>query len=174
MSFNPTLIRPQEILETIDNGIIILDEKLQILFWNRWLELHTKIPAPDIVGKDLTKVFPYIQAKKLKRKIKSALLLNTPTFYSVDPHHYLIDIKLNNITDNTFESMQQNVTIIPYDPEKKLVCLYIYDQTPLSEINQKLSSALEELQRYKDSLESRVQKEVQKNLEKDKMLRGEL
>ncbi len=170
MSFNPTLIRPQEILETIDNGIIILDDSLHVLFWNRWLEFHTKIPAHDIVGRNLSELFPYIQTQKLKRKIKSALLLNTPTFYSVDPHHYLIDIKLTAITDNTFESMQQNVTIVPYDQKQKLVCLYIYDQTPLSEINQKLSSTLEELQRYKDSLESKVREEVRKNLEKDKML----
>jgi diguanylate cyclase (GGDEF)-like protein len=41
--------------------------------------------------------------------------------------------------------MKQEVTILPYDVEKKLVCIYIYDVTPLSEVNYRLQKANEEL-----------------------------
>ncbi len=158
------------ILNTIDNGIILLDENLNILFWNHWLESRTGIKKDEIKDQNICTLFPYINQKTLKRKIKSTLILNSPSFYSVQPHHYLIDIKLSNITDSVFESMQQNVTIVPYDIEKKHVALYIYDATPLSEVNHKLEDTLSELEVYKRGLEERVKTEVQKNRQKDELL----
>jgi diguanylate cyclase (GGDEF)-like protein len=41
--------------------------------------------------------------------------------------------------------MQQDITILPYDLEKKYICIYIYDNTLMCEINQKLERANEEL-----------------------------
>ena len=158
------------ILDTIDNGIIVLDEDLNILFWNKWLELRTKIKYEDIKNKNICEQFINIKQSSLKRKIKSTLILNSPSFYSVNPHNYLIDIKLNSITDKVYDSMQQSVTIVPYDLEKNIVCLYIYDQTVLSTTNYRLSLALEELELYKNDLENKVALEVRLNKEKDKLL----
>lgn len=39
------------ICETIDNGIILLNEKLEVLFWNKWLETRTKISFEQISQK---------------------------------------------------------------------------------------------------------------------------
>ena len=158
------------ILDTIDNGIIVLDENLNILFWNRWLELRTKIKFKDIKNKNLCEQFTNIQQSTLKRKIKSTLILNSPSFYSVNPHNYLIDIKNNSITNKVYDSMQQSVTVVPYDLEKKIVCLYIYDNTALSTTNYRLSMALQELESYKNDLENKVELEVKLNKEKDKLL----
>lgn len=158
------------IFNTINNGVIILDEDLNILFWNRWLELRTKIDSDDIIGDSICERFSNIKESILRRKVKSSLTLNTPSFYSAHPHKYLIDIKLNNITDKVFESMQQSVTVIPYDVEKKQVCIYIYDNTPLCTTNYKLTRALDELEIYKNNLEQRVGYEVKLNQEKDTLL----
>lgn len=133
------------IFETINNGIIILDENLNILAWNRWLEVRTNKKSSDMIGKNICKEFEYINESKLKRKIKSVLVTKNPSYYSIDPHRFLIDIKVNAIVNKVFESMQQDVTIVPYDLEKKLVCLYIYDNTKLCEINFQLESLNEKL-----------------------------
>lgn len=133
------------ISSTINNGLIILDENLNICSWNKWLEIRTNIKRDDILNKNICEEFPYINEKKLKRKIKSVLVTKNPSFYSVDPHCYLIKIQVNSIVDKIFEYMQQDITIIPYDVEKKLVCLYIYDNTELNESNLKLKILNKEL-----------------------------
>jgi signal transduction histidine kinase len=158
------------ILDTIDHGIIILDGDLNILFWNKWLAFKTKIESEKIIGCNIFKKFPTINKKRLTRKIKTALLLNTPSFYTIDSQDYLIDIPLSKITDQLFESMQQNVTIVPYDIEKKIVCLYIYDTTSLCSANKRLEETLFELNEYKNTLEEKIESEVKKNIEKDKIL----
>lgn len=133
------------IFNTIDNGIIILDENLNILDWNYWLEIRTDIKSENIIGKNICDEFSYINGKKLKRKVKSVLVTNNPSYYSVNPHKYLIDIKINSIMNITYKSMQQDITIVPYSKEEKKVCLYIYDKTSLCDINFKLERLNKEL-----------------------------
>ena len=140
-----TPIHNDTIFNTIDNGIIILDANLNVLAWNNWLEIRTNIKANEIINKNICEEFSYINEKKLKRKIKSVLVTNNASFYSVDPHQFLIDIKLNSIVNNIYESMQQDITIVPYGPNKNQVCLYIYDKTSLCETNVKLEIVNEEL-----------------------------
>jgi len=133
------------IFNTVNNGIIILDEDLNVLAWNKWLEIYTKIKEKDILSKNICKYFPYINEKKLKRKAKTVLVTNNPSFLSLNTNRYLINIPVSNITNTIFESMQQDITILPYDIEKKYICIYIYDNTLMCEINQKLENANEEL-----------------------------
>ncbi len=133
------------IFNTINNGIIILDEDLNILAWNKWLEIRTNLKSEDMIKKNICDEFTYIKKNKLNRKIKSVLITNNSSFYTINPHQYLIKIKVNTIIDKIFESMQQSITIVPYDIEKKHVCLYIYDNTKLCETNYKLEKLNEEL-----------------------------
>lgn len=139
------LINNNIIFNTINNGIIILDENLNILAWNKWLEINTNLKSEDVINQNICKKFEYINERKLKRKIKTVLVTNTSAFYTIDPHEYLINIKVNTIIGKIFESMQQSITIVPYDIEKKYVCLYIYDNTKLCETNYKLEKLNDEL-----------------------------
>ena len=161
---------PEVIFNTINNGIIILDKNLNIIFWNRWCEIKTKIDSDHIIGKNICEQFPNIKDTILKRKVKLALSLNSATFYSVNPHNYFIDIKINSITNKVYDSMQQSVTIVPYNLEEKQVCIYIYDNTVLSTSNFRLSLALQELELYKDQLEDKVELELRLNKEKDRLV----
>lgn len=142
------------IFNTINNGILILNEDLNIKAWNRWLAVHTHLNLEDVLDKNLCELFPSIDEKRLKRKIKSVLVTNTSSFYSVDPHRYLIKIELSNITNPIYDSMQQDVTIAPYIKEEKLVALYIYDKTVLCETNAKLEKLNKDLRElsYKDPM----------------------
>ncbi|MGB5867261.1 MAG: diguanylate cyclase [Arcobacteraceae bacterium] len=133
------------IFNTVNNGIIILDEELNVLAWNNWLEIFTKVKAADVIGKNLCEYFPYINEKKLLRKAKTVLVTKNPSFLSLNTNRFLIDIPVSNVTSTIFKSMQQDITILPYDVEKKQICVYIYDNTLMSEINQKLEQANEEL-----------------------------
>jgi len=133
------------IFNTVNNGIIILDDDLNVLAWNKWLEIFTKVKEKDILGKNICTYFPYINEKKLKRKAKTVLVTKNPSYLSLDTNRYLIDIPVSNVTNTIYSSMQQDITILPYDLEKKLICIYIYDNTLMCEINYKLEKANEEL-----------------------------
>ena len=83
----------KQLLSNIDNGIIILDEELHIYYFNKWLEIHTSIKQKDILTKKLDDLYPNINTKTLKRKIKTTLRIDSPTFYSASTSKYLIPIK---------------------------------------------------------------------------------
>ncbi|RXJ60238.1 ATP-binding protein [Candidatus Marinarcus aquaticus] len=135
------------ICDTVDNGIILLNEDLEVLFWNRWLETRTNISLDEILNKNILDIFPDINKNKLKRKIKAALTLNSPTFYTTEVNESFFNIEYKNkITDRVFYNMQQNVTVTPYDVQKKLVIIYVYDSTMLRETNFKLSRAKQNLE----------------------------
>ncbi len=138
------------ICNTVDNGIIIVDNELNVYFWNTWLESRTNIKAEKIIKKNLIDFFPEINKKILQRKIKASLTLNSPTFYHTGINKYLFSIELNKVTNKVFDDMQQGVTITPYDQNKGLVALYIYDNTLLCEINYELEQTKNNLE---DSLE---------------------
>jgi len=128
------------ILNALDNGIIIIDKNLEVLFWNTWLELHTKIKEADILGKNIVDFFPSLKTTSLKRKIKTALALNSPSFYSSQTSEPLFEIQRPHISNTIFHTMKQDITISPYNIDLGLVCINIVDQTPLFEANYKLSS----------------------------------
>jgi len=146
------------ICDTVDNGIILLDQNLEVHFWNNWLVARTNISQEQIKGKNLQDFFPNINKKTLDRKIKTALNLNSPTFYNSDINHYLLDIELNKVTNKVFNYMRQGVTITPYDKDSGMVIIYIYDTTLLSEINHKLEIRNDTLKQTQVTLEEEINK----------------
>ena len=149
---NPEKNKFDIICNTVDNGIIVLDKDLRVLFWNRWLETRTGLEASNIINKNILDFYSNIDEKKLKRKIITALKLNSPTFYTPQTDNFLINIEINNISDRVFNQMQQSITITPLDLEESLVILYIYDITFLSETNYKLEMAKKNLSEKNEEL----------------------
>jgi len=123
------------IVSAINNGIVVLDSDLKIYHYNKWLEIHTHIKEKDALGKKLTELFHQIKEKTLLRKVKTALRMNTPTFYTATTSQYLIPIKINQIKNTYFEYMQQDVSIIPIDINNELVALILTDQTNMANTN---------------------------------------
>jgi len=135
-----------KIVDNIDNGIVVLGKDLTIHHYNRWLELQTSLKEADLLGRKIDELFPNINSKTLKRKIKTALVLKTPTFYTANTSKYLIPIKINQLKNSNFEYMQQDVSIVPFDEEKELVSLIITDQTIMANTNAQLQKSVQEIE----------------------------
>ena len=131
---------PKRIFNALDSGILILNTDLKVLYWNRWLELHTGKPSEDVLEKKLTDLFSELKVSSLRRKIKTALALNSPAFYNAQTAQPLFNIQRPHISNTVFQHMKQDITISPYDIELGLVCINIVDQTQLFEANYKLST----------------------------------
>ncbi|WP_419769794.1 MAG: ATP-binding protein [Candidatus Marinarcus sp.] len=158
------------ICDTVDNGIMLLNEQLEVLFWNKWLETRTQIKSQDIINQKITHFYPDINVAKLKRKMCACVKLNSPTFYTTEISKYFFSVNLpNKITNKIFKNMQQDVTLHPYDIEKKIVIVYVYDNTPLCETNFKLSHAKGTLeQEHKKVLE--IKEKLEDSLEEFELL----
>ena len=125
----------EKLISSIDNGIIILDTELNIHYFNNWLEINTRYKESDLLGKSICEIFQNINEKTLKRKIRTALKMGTPSFYTASTSRYLIPIKINRLHVADFEHMRQDVSVIPFDEERKLVALIISDQTNITNTN---------------------------------------
>jgi len=71
-----------QILDNIETGVLVVGEQLNVLYWNRWLGVHTGISPDTAVGSSLNALFPDFAFDLLKQKIHIALKLGTPTFIS--------------------------------------------------------------------------------------------
>ena len=147
-----TLNLDKKIVKNIDNGIIVLDDELNIYHYNRWLELNTNKKESQLLHLKLHEIFETINQKTLIRKIKTALRLKTPTFYTASTSKYLIPIKLHQIKNSSFAYMQQDVSIVPLDEEKNLVALIITDQTNMANTNAILNYHIEKIQELNNEL----------------------
>lgn len=141
-----------DILNALENGVIITDKSLNILFWNRWLAVHTGISQEKAQGQHLPKLFPDTSFSILKRKIRIAFTIKTPVFMNASVEKYLIPIKLNKITKSIFRFMRQDSVITALDDIQ--VAVLIYDATPLLEANAVIETQLklEEKQARTDGL----------------------
>jgi len=153
----------EKLISSIDNGIIILDSELTIHYFNNWLEIHTSLKEETLLNKRIDHIFQNINTKTLKRKIKTALSMGTPTFYSASTSKYLIPIKINQLNVSGFRHMRQDVSVIPFDVENKLVALIITDQTNMTNTNNLLESNIKkvkelysELKKERDTIDKKV------------------
>jgi diguanylate cyclase (GGDEF)-like protein len=121
----------KSILDTIENGILIVNKDLGVLFWNKWLAFHTGISKEEAQNHPLTELFPDTNFNQLKRKVKIASTLNSSTFTSSSVDKYVIPILLNKITKSIFTHMRQDVVITPLKEDQ--ISIIIYDTSPLLE-----------------------------------------
>lgn len=133
------------LIDKLTSGIIIVDENLIIHEWNNWLSIHTDISRENAIGKRLDELFSYINTQTLKRRIKTTIMLDTPTFYN-PTDGYLIKISNDKITDSYFEYMRQSIKIVPLENKRALII--INDHTSIDEIMHKLEDANSKLKTY--------------------------
>ncbi|MBF0175730.1 MAG: response regulator [Magnetococcales bacterium] len=72
----------RQILEKSSYGIIVLDQVSKVVFWNRWMEKASRIPAAGVVGQVFTDVFPDLLGTRIARGIENALSQGLPTTLS--------------------------------------------------------------------------------------------
>ena len=133
----------QHFISNVDNGVFIIDTELNILYYNKWIAIHAQVEENELIGNKLHEVFKTINVKTLKRKIKTALRIDSATYYTANTSHYLIPLKINQIQNSKFEYMQQDVSILPYGKEQNLVALIITDQTAMSNTNALLEESIQ-------------------------------
>ena len=115
-----------QIFNTINLGLVVLDRELTVTCWNRWMELHSDIPAEGIIGRKICDVFPALCENSFIRIVKSVFAFGNNASYSQKLHKYLFPMKNPHGSSALFPQMQQNCTFGPLrDDNKEITAVYI-------------------------------------------------
>lgn len=145
---------PDVLLDSLENGQLVIDDKFIVHYWNKWLSVNTQILKKDILNRSLQEFYPNINYKVLLRKIKTAIQINAPTFYDSNNRTAFLPIKRNKITTKSLNMMQQQVTISPYIKSENKVMLSIYDISELYETKLSLQKEINKVKELNEILET--------------------
>lgn len=125
----------------INAGMVILDADCNIVFWNRFMEIHSGTPEREVKGKNLFSLFPDLQGNGLEKKINSVFLLKNYAFTSWEYRPYLFKFPNTHSVTGGEEWMQQDCTFSPMVDESGTVthvCLSVFDSTNTAIYQKKL------------------------------------
>ncbi len=118
-----------QIFNMVNAGIAILDSELRVYKWNRWLEIHSKIPAGKIVGMPVLTFFPKLNTPWFLRNAKLVFAFGSYAFFSQKRNNHYFPFKAVDRFGMDFEFMQQDCTMGPLrDEENQIEYIYIMVQ----------------------------------------------
>lgn len=132
-----------QLFDMIDIGIVVLDLRLTVCRWNRWMEIHSGISAEDIVGKPAFNFFPELDSPRFHRNFKAVSTFGNFAFFSRKLHKYLFPLPVPALSDDAapFEHMQQTCTMGPLrddDQAIRHVYIMVQDVTEIAAYERKL------------------------------------
>ncbi|MEW9094912.1 MAG: sensor domain-containing diguanylate cyclase [Clostridiaceae bacterium] len=96
----------RSILNLINEGTIILNEELQIIFWNDYMEKITKISMEEVLNKNIYEVMPKLNKSYFIKSIENVLNDGCKMFFSAAIHKGIVNdnenfnIKISSIDKN--------------------------------------------------------------------------
>ena len=103
----------QQVCDSVPLGIVILTGEYRVVYWNRWLEKKTGIPAVETTGKTLKELYPDFENKRFTWAMENVLNNHSPQVLSQSLNHFLLPIPINNRGRHGLSLMQQHVQIAP-------------------------------------------------------------
>ncbi len=128
-------------------GFIILDRRMNVIFWNRFMELHSHIKSAEIINRKLTSFFPDVNEAWLNKKIRSTLVLNNQAVTSWEHRPYLLKLPSTQYSIDDVDFMYQNCSYFPVkDSENAAIAvgIAIYDVTEIAVTQRLLENVTEQ------------------------------
>jgi transcriptional regulator with PAS, ATPase and Fis domain len=108
-----------QILDTIDMGLVILDREFRVRYWNRWLTSHSKISGTKIKGASIFDFFPHLNNKKFQRNFKAVVTFGNHYFFPQKLYGYIFPFKPDSNFVSEINFMQQSCIMGPLRNKKK-------------------------------------------------------
>lgn len=139
-----------QMLQTVDVGLVVLDQAGKILLWNSFMENHSGIRSNQALNQSLQTLFPDLPHAWLQRKLDAVFKLGSPAYSTWEQRSRLFDFKSYRPLTGGSELMYQNLTLMPLqgrDNSTSQVCLLVYDVTENAISKRQLEAANDELAR---------------------------
>lgn len=130
--FAPSQQLLEFIVDRINVGIFIVNEQLEIQFWNKFMASNSGVDAKDVVGKPLFDAFPDLPQRWFAKKVSSVFMLKNFAFTSWEQRPYLFPFRHNRPVTGGMEFMCQDLTLMPVKNdagEVESVCIILFDVT---------------------------------------------
>jgi diguanylate cyclase (GGDEF)-like protein len=150
---NHSLPLHEFIVDRVNVGIFVLDEQMQVVLWNRFMEIHSRRKADSVLGQNLFDLFPELPRRRLERKIKNVFLLKNFAFTSWEQTPYLFKFPHNRPVTGGIDCMRQDCTMLPVKNAAghvQYVCCMLFDVTDTSIYQTMLHEAMGKLQEASD------------------------
>jgi diguanylate cyclase (GGDEF)-like protein len=124
-----------KLFDLLDMGIVILDSDLRVQKWNKWMELHSNIPANQIIGSPIFVFFPHLNNPGFLRSLKYVMNFGNYYFFSQKLHHYLFPFKPVSSLAVEIEYMQQSCNmgqLIDEESSVRYIYITVHDVTEIS------------------------------------------
>ena len=142
-----------DMIQSVDVGLIVMDNNYQIMVWNSFMENHSNRSSDFVRSKVLFDIFPETPLAWVRKKIDTVFLLKNRAFSTWEQRPYLFKFNNYRPITGTETFMYQNISIIPLSSvngDVNHVCLIIYDVTDIASQRKELhlvNSKLEKLSR---------------------------
>ncbi|MCH8550592.1 MAG: diguanylate cyclase [Natronospirillum sp.] len=139
-----------EILQTIDVGLVVIDDEYRIQSWNAFMENHSGRRAHTVKAKNLYDVFPELPKEWFSQKVETVRQLNIRAFTTWEQRPYLVRFRTYHPITSTAEHMYQNSMLYPLMDTKgsvSFVAIVIFDVTDIATSKLALQQANSELAR---------------------------
>lgn len=93
-----------DVLNNVNEGIVILDEQLEVCYWNNYMKDIMQINSEKASGKKIYELLPNLNKSYFNKAINDVLIKGCKMFFSAAMHKALISDKENfNIKMSSFE-----------------------------------------------------------------------
>lgn len=133
-----------QLIDMLSVGILVLNQQLEIVLWNRWMEDHSNIPKNQAIGKVITDLFPDLKARKFPWKVQAVFKLGHFSFFPQEHYKYLFYFPTRQVIQTSLKEMQQNCIVSPLknsDGVVEYVAVSVYDVTDTVDFQQQLIKA---------------------------------
>ncbi len=121
-----------QLADNLSMGIVVINRAMEVLFWNLWMEEHSRVPREQILGKVLPEEFPVLKKKGFAWKVQTVFKLGNFAFFSQKQHQCLFPFETTKYLGPSLPFMQQDCILLPLkgaDGTVENVCLSILDVT---------------------------------------------
>lgn len=139
----------------INAGMVILDVNHTIIYWNRFMEIHSGMAMREVIGNNLFALYPDLNGSGVEKKIHSVFLLKNFAFTSWEYRPYLFRFPNTHSVIGEDEWMQQDCTFSPLIDESGTVthvCLSVFDSTNTASFQKKLMRTSVSLMKQRNQL----------------------
>lgn len=106
-----------DILKNINEGIIIINDKLEIYLWNNYMELITEINSEKAIGNNIYEILPNLNRSYFNKAISNVRDNGCKMFFSSALHRELVNNKENlnlNLKISRFEKNESKVLLLEF------------------------------------------------------------
>lgn len=134
-----------QIFNMIDVGLLVLDKKSRVRYWNRWMASHSGISVNEIKGKSIFDYYPNLNNKKFMRNFKAVITFGNCYFFPQRLYDYIFPFQPESNFISEIKYMQQSCIMGPLRNNQNII-EYVYisvkDVTEAYIYETKLTSAL--------------------------------